>query len=319
MSQRSPSHAERSAPDEMALARPFYVILYLVMAGGYVATLVSDPPFREPTRLALFTALLLAHGGLHWLSPRLATRWRWLLAYFAVQGALLSAIALMTRNQGFILGLYMALAGEAAGMLWPNLRAIALAAFFCFGLLALNIVVTWGPQAFAQTLPMVGLLFLFVLTYVVLLMRQAEARERAQALLRELEAAHRQLQEYAAKVEELTLSRERERMARELHDTLAQGVAGLILQMEAADSHLESGDPARAQAVVQQAMQRARTTLHDARRAIQALRPAALEQGSLIDALGREVDQFAATTGVRATFEVDASPPDVSPEVAQAD
>ncbi len=45
-------------------------------------------------------------------------------------------------------------------------------------------------------------------------------------------------------------------MARELHDTLAQGLAGLILQLEAADSHLENSDPAQAQVVVQQAMRR---------------------------------------------------------------
>jgi len=106
-------------------------------------------------------------------------------------------------------------------------------------------------------------------------------------------------------------------MARELHDTLAQGLAGLILQLEAADSHLESGNPIRAQGVVQQAMQRARTTLQEARRAIQSLRPAALEQGDLMDALRREIHQFAADTGVRTTFAVGAEPPDVSPGMAQ--
>ena len=68
--------------------------------------------------------------------------------------------------------------------------------------------------------------------------RQGEARARAQALLAELEDANRQLAEYAARVEELTLANERQRMARELHDTLSQGLAGLILQLEAADAHL---------------------------------------------------------------------------------
>jgi len=136
-------------------------------------------------------------------------------------------------------------------------------------------------------------------------------------MVQELEIAHRQLQEYAAQVKELTISQERERMARELHDTLAQGLAGLILQLEAADSHLETGNSERAQAVVQQAMGRARMTLHEARRAIQALRPMALEQGNLIDALGREVDQFVADTGTHATFEVEGGLFDVPPDLAQ--
>ena len=308
---------ERPTPDDIAMSRPFFLILYLVMAGGYLAVLLSDASLREPARLALFTALMLAQGALYWLSESRTTfRRRW-LAYFVGQGALTFAIGLLTHGHWLILALYMALMGQAAGMLWPNLRAIALTVFICLGLLTLNLIVSWGLQEFVQFLPLIGPMLAFVLTYVVLFVRQAEARERAQALLRELEAAHRQLQEYAARVEELTVSRERQRMAQELHDTLAQGLAGLILQLEAADSHLESGNPARAQAVIQQAMQRARTTLHEARRAIHALRPTALEQGSLIDALGREVDQFAATTGLRTTFDVDADSLVVPPEVAQ--
>jgi NarL family two-component system sensor histidine kinase YdfH len=246
-----------------------------------------------------------------------ANRWGWVLAYFAAQGALLLAIGLLTSLQALILGLYMALIGEAAGILWPDVRATVLAAAFYVGLMLINVTVAWGGETLVQLLPILGFMLIFVITYVVLFVRQAEARERAQTLLRDLEIAHRQLREYADRVEELTISQERQRMARELHDTLAQGLAGLILQLEAADSHLENDNPAPAQAVVQQAMGRARTTLHEARRAIQALRPAALDEGSLIDALGREIDQFAATSGVRAAFEVDTGPLNVSPDTAQ--
>jgi hypothetical protein len=56
--------------------------------------------------------------------------------------------------------------------------------------------------------------------------------------LHELDAANRQLTEYAAQVEDLALSNERPRTARELHDTLSQVLAGLILQLEAVDAHL---------------------------------------------------------------------------------
>ena len=157
----------------------------------------------------------------------------------------------------------------------------------------------------------------FVVVFVALFTQQTQARERAQELLHELETAHRQLQVYADHVEELTISQERQRMAQELHDTLAQGLAGLILQLEAADSHLEDGNAPKAQETVQRAMERARMTLREARRAIQALRPAALEQNSLVDALGREVDEFAATTGMRAAFQIDSGSPDVPPGAAQ--
>ena len=317
MTQQLSSGARRSGGGEAAMTRPFFVILYLVVAGGYVSALIADPALRDPARLIPFTVLVVVHSGLHWLAEHRSGFQRWSAAYFVVQGGVIFVIGLLTHGHWLAIALYMALTGQLAGTLWPNRRAIALAVLPYFALLALNVVIAWGPRGLLPLLPIIGIMFAFVAVYVVLFVRQAEARKRAQELLLDLEVAHRKLQQYAAQVEELTISRERERMARELHDTLAQGLAGLVLQLEAADSHLENGNPARAQAVVLQAMQRARTTLDEARRAIQALRPAALEQGSLVDAIGREADQFAANTGIRTTLEVDASPPEVSPEMAQ--
>src|SRR5215470_14254413 len=55
------------------------------------------------------------------------------------------------------------------------------------------------------------------------------SRRQTRSLLVGLDTAHRQLAAYAEQVEQLTVAAERERMARELHDTLAQGVNGLIL------------------------------------------------------------------------------------------
>ena len=73
MSQRFSFGAGRATRDEVALGgRPFYLILYLVMIAGYVTALVSVEPLREPVRLVPFTAMLLVHGGLYWLSERQA-------------------------------------------------------------------------------------------------------------------------------------------------------------------------------------------------------------------------------------------------------
>jgi NarL family two-component system sensor histidine kinase YdfH len=157
----------------------------------------------------------------------------------------------------------------------------------------------------------------FTVVYVVLFNRQVEARQRAQVLHEELESAHLRLREYADQVEELTLGRERERMGRELHDTLAQGLAGLIMQLEAIDSHLAGGGTERARALVQQALQRSRTTLHEARRVIQALRASSLDGGDLIKALRQEAGGFEASNGIPCRFEVDADALVVPAERAQ--
>jgi NarL family two-component system sensor histidine kinase YdfH len=96
------------------------------------------------------------------------------------------------------------------------------------------------------TMPLV----IFVILYVSLYNRESIAREEAQKLLSELELANHQLTEYAGRIRDLTLTTEKQRMARELHDTLAQGLAGLILQLEAADSHISTGGFPKAQNII---------------------------------------------------------------------
>ena len=127
-------------------------------------------------------------------------------------------------------------------------------------------------------------------------------------MLEELEEAHAELADYASQVEELTLAAERQRMARELHDTLAQGVAGLILQLEAVDANLESGDSQRAQTIVQQAMVRARGTLADARRAIDDLRKGQ-EDGRDLDKIIRgKTARFTSSTDIPCHLDLDLLP-----------
>jgi NarL family two-component system sensor histidine kinase YdfH len=311
------SLTKRVDVQDVAVSGPLYLFLLGVLIVAYVAVLVSNPSIRLIGPLVLFTALMVVHALLHVAAVLLPPNRRWIALYCLVQGAIVFAIGYQTGSSAMILGLYMAMIGECAGLLWPDRRAVALAAAFFVVLLVVNIVVLWGSAALLDVLPMVAGLLAFVLLYVVLYIRQVRAREEAQALARELEEANAQLQAYAGQVQALTIDQERQRMARELHDTLAQGLAGLVLQLEAADSHLEGSNVPRAQELVQQAMLRARETLHGARRAIQDLRPVALEQGGLVDAIGDEVDRFVATTGVATSFRVDVTQPDLSPEVAQ--
>jgi NarL family two-component system sensor histidine kinase YdfH len=156
---------------------------------------------------------------------------------------------------------------------------------------------------------------IFVVIYVTLYMRQNEAREHAQSLAAELETANRRLSEYAAEVEDLTIANERQRMARELHDTLSQGLAGLILQLEAADAHLSNHRNDKAHTIITNAMVQARATLADARRAIDDLRQPLL--GNLDSAIRVEISRFTDATGIPIMFQSDPIPslPDPSKEI----
>ena len=142
---------------------------------------------------------------------------------------------------------------------------------------------------------------------MTLYVRQAEARAQAQALLQELELANRQLSEFADRVEDLTIANERQRMARELHDTLSQGLAGLILQLEAADANLANNHPEKARSIVQQSMGNARIALEEARRVINDLRqPESLE---LTEAIRFEAYRFTNSTGTPCEIHITVSEP----------
>jgi NarL family two-component system sensor histidine kinase YdfH len=219
------------------------------------------------------------------------------VGFLVAQSVLVFIITLFPRDLSIILSLYPALLGIAVGMVREKRHIVAIiVVWLC--LATLNLVLVLGVAILPTWLLFAPPLTLFVVIYVVLYGRQVEARERAQTLLRDLEAAHRELADYAARVEDLTLAAERQRMARELHDTLAQGVAGLILQLEAVDSHLAAGRTERAQGIVQQAMGRARATLADARQAIGDLRKTQLSAPDLTSALRDETAHFTDATAI---------------------
>ena len=107
---------------------------------------------------------------------------------------------------------------------------------------------------------------------------------------------------------------ERNRMAREIHDTLAQGFTGIILQLEAAEQSL-SHDSKDVERHVTQAASLARKSLAEARRSVWNLRPQALEQVKLADALKQEVVRFAHEAGLDARFSVSGEKRVLSPDL----
>jgi len=91
---------------------------------------------------------------------------------------------------------------------------------------------------------------------------------------------------------ELAILEERNRMAREIHDTLAQGFTGIVLQLEAAEQGLNE-DPESVPSHIDRARALARESLSEARRSVWALRSQALEKRDLAGAIRREVERLA--------------------------
>ncbi|NUS11588.1 MAG: sensor histidine kinase, partial [Streptomyces sp.] len=120
-----------------------------------------------------------------------------------------------------------------------------------------------------------------------------EANRRLRATLAENAGLHRQL---LVQAREAGVLDERQRMAGEIHDTLAQGLAGIVTQLQAAEQ--ADGDPARRRRHVTAATRLARESLAEARRSVDALRPQPLETAGLGEALAGVADRWSALHGV---------------------
>ncbi|MCT9091503.1 sensor histidine kinase [Streptomyces sp. ASQP_92] len=121
---------------------------------------------------------------------------------------------------------------------------------------------------------------------------------RLQQALDENAALHAQL---LLQAREAGVADERRRLAAEIHDTIAQGLTGIIAQLQVV---MSSPDPAQAREHLASAQSLARHSLGEARRSVQNLSPLDLEHGVLHEALKKTVTQWGARHGVRADFTV---------------
>jgi PAS domain S-box-containing protein len=145
---------------------------------------------------------------------------------------------------------------------------------------------------------------------------RADEIELAQALAHHvMMAAHGQ--ELVEQQREAAILKERTRMARDIHDTLAQGFTGVIVQMEAAEEALLDNDQEHAVGHVRRARELARNSLGEARRSVHALRPQVLEKAAFADALQAIVKNTAAGTALRTEFRITGKPRELLPAVEE--
>ncbi len=120
-----------------------------------------------------------------------------------------------------------------------------------------------------------------------------ESNRRLEAALAENAGLHQQL---LTQAREAGILDERQRMAREIHDTLAQGLTGIITQLQAAEH--AAGEPTEWRKHFAAATRLARESLSEARRSVDALRPEPLEKASLSEALAGAAARWSALNGI---------------------
>src|SRR5881394_4279475 len=130
-----------------------------------------------------------------------------------------------------------------------------------------------------------------------------EEIELAQALAHQAMLAI-QLNEFAEQSRQSAVLEERNRMARDIHDTLAQGFTGVIVQLESAEDAMACCRRKEANEHLQRASELARQSLNEARRSVHALRPQALQRGNFWEALKGIIKNTTAGTALHTTFNV---------------
>jgi len=130
-----------------------------------------------------------------------------------------------------------------------------------------------------------------------------EEIELAQALAHQAMFAI-QLNKFAEQSRRAAVLEERNRMARDIHDTLAQGLTGVIVQLQAAEDATSKGYTEEAQGHLQNARDLARHGLNEARRSVRALRPQALEDTTFWEAFKSLIKNAAVATPVQTEFQI---------------
>jgi signal transduction histidine kinase len=149
-------------------------------------------------------------------------------------------------------------------------------------------------------------------------LKQAEARRRVEALYADLHAAHQALAALHQRAREAAVAEERNRLAREIHDTLAHYLTVVNVQLEAAEK-LASDQPARSLEAIGRARRLTLECLQEVRRSVGALRAATLEELSLPSALQKLTRELVESTELDVCLDL-SLPDDVrlAPETAQA-
>ena len=208
--------------------------------------------------------------------------------YFVVQILLSGLIVTLGKGAGFNALLMLPLAGQAVVLLPPRgvyaasigilLAYVGSVDIYSGGLATLwNNLITF----------LAGLVFVVVFTQ--LNVEQEKGRAEVERLAQELEVANRRLREYAIQAEELATSRERNRLAREIHDGVGHYLTTVYMQIQAAEAVLE-GDRPRAMNALDKAKKMTQAALADVRRSVAALRSPVEQGGSLTEVLTRLVN-----------------------------
>jgi signal transduction histidine kinase len=251
-------------------SRPGTIAAYLIYAAVVARTLaLTETEIRDllPWYLGLFSIYLVLFTAVLW---RPGLRPVWLHLYFFVQSAIVLALVSLPPHLDFLTALFVLLSFQAGLVFTGRTRLVWVGVF---------VLLTGGSLMFylgalqglaLGLIPMAGCIV--YPAYLTVSHEIEQARAQSQAMLGELQETHRQLQAYTDQVEELAAMEERNRLARELHDSVSQTMFSIVLNIRSTQILLER-DPTRIRPQLEQLQELTQNVLADMRSLIAKLRP----------------------------------------------
>jgi signal transduction histidine kinase len=281
----------------------FLAVSYILWASVTVHWITEFIEQNHPL-LPLISAMLVMFGILMGLEPLITQgpSWRAHL-YLIFPTSLVFIASLFYYELDFFAILYLPLCGQAM-FVFPRRTSTIWVSILVLATFAGQTIQFGWPNGLSFTLLYVGGL-IFVAAFSALTIQADESRQRSERLLEELREAHQQLQAYAGQAEELAVAKERNRLARDLHDSVAQTLYGLTLQSEAASRQLASGHLDKVAGYLREIRQGAQHTLQEARLLIFELRPPILEKDGLAAALKARLEDVEGRSGLKTHVNVD--------------
>jgi len=266
---------------------------YLTLAGVSLIALNVMPNTADRWIVAV---LLLTFGVVMgiWVRGDEEVAWHTHL-YLAVQTILVVSASFLGLQWGVFPILFFILSAQAMVALPLRLGLLWIGGFTLVTGAILFSQTEW-PQGLVAAVVYTGGYFFFG-AFANTLNQAEEARRQSERLLGELREAHQQLQDYAERVEELAVAEERNRLAREMHDTVGHHLTVSAVQLEAAQRLIES-DPERTAAMVGTAREEVRQALSELRRTVATLRAPLEADLPLPQALARLAAAFQEATDI---------------------
>jgi len=283
------------------------VLPYLMLAFCVALTVVIQGSHKRALIVDLVLSALVAGWmlGMFTLHPGWRDRPRRMAVFYAGLVVLSAALVIMAPWFGFFTFTLSFFAFRI--LIWPWRMYGMIAVAFLAGTSQAYGVNKDTPLGVLLYIAVLGVNVLVFTAYTWARWNSAVLDQRRQAAMDELSQANHRLeatlaenaglhQQLLTQAREAGILDERQRMAREIHDTLAQGLTGIITQLQAAEHAIE--DPAAWRRHFDAATRLARDSLSEARRSVHELRPELLETARLSDALADVAGRWSELHGI---------------------